>query len=152
MAQIKRMECQLEIKSSADKFFDAYKTKAQLMPKMANQVVRDVKLVEGNGWDSEGSVRQWYFVAGGKLETCKEMMEKVNDKDRTLVYKLVEGEIMKAFKSWNSILNVMPMGEGSLVKWTMEFEKQNDDVPDPVKYGEFLTTWAKNVDTYLLNV
>ncbi|MFQ6648578.1 hypothetical protein Gotur_020960, partial [Gossypium turneri] len=41
MAQIKRMECQLEIKSSADKFFDAYKTKAQLMPKMANQVVRD---------------------------------------------------------------------------------------------------------------
>ncbi|MBA0572501.1 hypothetical protein Golob_002838 [Gossypium lobatum] len=131
MAQIKRMECQLEIKSSADKFFDAYKTKAQLMPKMANQVVRDVKLVEGNGWDSEGSV---------------------NDKDRTLVYKLVEGEIMKAFKSWNSILNVMPMGEGSLVKWTMEFEKQNDDVPDPVKYGEFLTTWAKNVDTYLLNV
>ncbi|XP_012460638.1 kirola [Gossypium raimondii] len=152
MAQIKRMECQLEIKSSADKFFDAYKTKAQLMPKMANQVVRDVKLVEGSGWDSEGSVRQWYFVAAGKLETCKEMMEKVNDKDRTIVYKLVEGEIMKAFKSWNSILNVMPMGEGSLVKWTMEFEKQNDDVPDPVKYGEFLTTWAKNVDTYLLNV
>ncbi|TYJ40417.1 hypothetical protein E1A91_A04G140000v1 [Gossypium mustelinum] len=141
MAQIKRMECQLEIKSSADKFFDAYKTKAQLMPKMANQVVRDVKLVEGSGWDSES-----------KLETCKEMMEKVDDKDRTVVYKLVEGEIMKAFKSWNSILNVMPMGEGSLVKWTMEFEKQNDDVPDPVKYGEFLTTWAKNVDTYLLNV
>ncbi|KAK5837035.1 MLP-like protein 165 [Gossypium arboreum] len=125
MDQIKRMECQVEIKSSADKFFEAYQTKAQLMPKMANQVVRDEKLVEGSDWDSEGSVRQWFFVAGG--------------------------EIMKAFKSWKSIFNVMLTGEGSLVKWTTEFEKQNDDVPDPVRYGEFLTTWTKNVDTYLLN-
>ncbi|PPR98917.1 hypothetical protein GOBAR_AA21760 [Gossypium barbadense] len=130
MDQIKRMECQVEIKSSADKFFEAYQTKAQLMPKMANQVVRDEKLVEGSDWDSEGSV---------------------DDKDWTILYKLVEGEIMKAFKSWKSIFNVMLTGEGSLVKWTTEFEKQNDDVPDPVRYGEFLTTWTKNVDTYLLN-
>ncbi|MBA0572502.1 hypothetical protein Golob_002839 [Gossypium lobatum] len=67
MDQIKRMECQVKIKSSADKFFEAYQTKAQLMPKLANQVDRDVKLVEGSGWDSEGSVRQRFFVAGGKL-------------------------------------------------------------------------------------
>ncbi|KAH1040225.1 hypothetical protein J1N35_041968 [Gossypium stocksii] len=87
-----------------------------------------------------------------KLETCKEIREKVDDKDSTIIYKLVDGEIMKAFKSWKSILNVTPIGEGSLVKWTMEFGKQNDDVPDPVKYGEFLTTRSKNVDTYLLNV
>ncbi|MBA0872107.1 hypothetical protein Goshw_006971, partial [Gossypium schwendimanii] len=32
-------------------------------------------------------------------------------------------------------MSLILMGEGSLVKWTMEFEKQNDDVPDPVKYG-----------------
>ncbi|KAH1040226.1 hypothetical protein J1N35_041969 [Gossypium stocksii] len=102
---------------------------------MANQVVRDVKLVEGSGWGYEGSVRQWFFVARG-----------------TIAHKLVEGEIIKTFKSWKSIFNVMPTGEGSLVKWTTEFEKQNDDVPDPVRYGEFLTTWTKNVHTYLLNI
>ncbi|MBA0750954.1 hypothetical protein Gogos_002328, partial [Gossypium gossypioides] len=64
MDQIKRMECQVEIKSSADKFFDAYKTKAQLMPKMADQVVRNVKLLEGGDWNCEGSVRQWYMIIG----------------------------------------------------------------------------------------
>ncbi|KAL1176198.1 hypothetical protein V6Z11_A04G142700 [Gossypium hirsutum] len=79
------------------------------------------------------------------------LLPEVDDKDWTILYKLVEGEIMKAFKSWKSIFNVMLTGEGSLVKWTTEFEKQNDDVPDPVRYGEFLTTWTKNVDTYLLN-
>ncbi|MBA0782017.1 hypothetical protein Gotri_002889 [Gossypium trilobum] len=123
------------------------------MPKMANQVVRDVKLVEGSGWDSEGSVRQRFLLPEVSLSTqLRKTMEKLDDKDSTILNKLVEGEIMKAFKSWKSIFNVMPMGEGSLVKWTTEFEKQNDDVPDPVRYGEFLTTWAKNVDIYLLNV
>ncbi|MBA0782018.1 hypothetical protein Gotri_002889 [Gossypium trilobum] len=67
MDQIKRMECQVQIKSSADKFFDAYKTKAHLMLKMADQAVRDVKLLNGSDWNSEGSVRQWYMIAGGKL-------------------------------------------------------------------------------------
>ncbi|KAK8529234.1 hypothetical protein V6N13_102173 [Hibiscus sabdariffa] len=151
MAQLKRMECQFEIKSSADKFFDVYKNKAYLMPKLSSQVVTDIKLLQGD-WNSEGSLRLWHIVVdGGKIESVKEMFEKVDDTNRTIVYKLVGGEIMDAYKTWRSILNVMPMGEGSLVKWTMEFEKQNENIPDPVKYGEFLTVWSKNVDAYLLN-
>ncbi|KAE8667725.1 hypothetical protein F3Y22_tig00112383pilonHSYRG00494 [Hibiscus syriacus] len=114
---IERMECQFEIKSSAEKFFDVYKNKPYLMAKLSNQTVNDVKLLQGN-WNSQGSFRLWHIA--------------VADND--------------AYKSWKSILNVMPMGEGSLVKWTMEFEKQNENIPDPVKYGEFLTAWAKLLD------
>ncbi|KAL4361740.1 hypothetical protein GQ457_04G009220 [Hibiscus cannabinus] len=151
MAQLKRMECQFEIKSSADKFFDVYKNKGYLMPKLSNQVVTDIKLLQGD-WNSEGSCRLWHIVVdGGKIESAKEVFEKVDDTNRTIVYKLVGGEIMDAYKTLRSTLNVMPMGEGSLVKWTMDFEKQNESIPDPVKYAEFLTVWSKNVDAYLLN-
>ncbi|GMI75180.1 MLP-like protein 423 [Hibiscus trionum] len=151
MAQLKRIECQIEIKSSADKFFDVFKNKLYLMPKLPNQAVTDIKLLQGN-WNSEGSFRLWHFVIdGGKTESVKEMLEKVDDTNRTLFYKLVGGEIMDAYKTCKSTLNVMPMGEGSLVKWTMEFEKQNENIPDPVKYADFLTALSKNVDAYLLN-
>ncbi|KAK5837033.1 hypothetical protein PVK06_012843 [Gossypium arboreum] len=71
MDQISRIECQVQTKSSADKFFDAYKTKAQLMPKMVDQVVRDVKLLKGSDWNFEGSVRQWYMISRSKSETAK---------------------------------------------------------------------------------
>ncbi|KAE8730092.1 MLP-like protein 34 isoform 2 [Hibiscus syriacus] len=150
MAQLQRMECQFEIKSSADKFFDVYKNKPYLMPKLSNQKVTDIKLLQGD-WNSEGSFRLWHIDVAGKTEPVKEMIEKMDDTNRTIVYKLVGGEIMNAYKTWKTILNVTSMGEGSLVKWTMEFEKQNENIPDPVKYGEFLTAWAKNVDAYLLN-
>ncbi|XP_039040578.1 MLP-like protein 28 [Hibiscus syriacus] len=98
MGELQRMECQFEIKSSAEKFFDVYKNKPYLMAKLSNQTVNDVKLLQGN-WNSQGSFRLWHIAVAG-----------------------------------------------SLVKWTMEFEKQNENIPDPVKYGEFLTAWAKLLD------
>ncbi|GMI75184.1 MLP-like protein 31 [Hibiscus trionum] len=171
MAQIRRMDCQIEVKSSADKFFDAFKTKAHLMPKMSSQLVSDIKLLEGD-WTSVGSVRLWYYSANNKVllaiwgwcessvncferfytfETAKELRESVDEENRTIVYKLLEGEIGNSYKNWRSILSVTPMGEGSLVKWTFEYEKLNDDVPEPVKYCDFHTTWSKDVDAYLLN-
>ena len=65
MAQTRKMDCQVEIKSQADKFYDAFRTKLQLMPKISNQIIKDVKLVQGD-WESLGAVRLWSFVAGGK--------------------------------------------------------------------------------------
>ncbi|KAE8730093.1 hypothetical protein F3Y22_tig00003041pilonHSYRG00817 [Hibiscus syriacus] len=85
------------MKSSADKFFDVYKNKAYLIPKMSNQTVTDVKLLQGD-WNSEGSFRLWHIAVAGKIEPVKEMMEKVDDTNRTIVYKLVEGDIMNAYK------------------------------------------------------
>lgn len=64
MAQIRRMDCKVEVKSSADKFFDAFNTKAHLMPKMSTRLISDVKLLQGD-WCSLGSVRMWYYVSQG---------------------------------------------------------------------------------------
>ncbi|KAK8529238.1 hypothetical protein V6N13_102174 [Hibiscus sabdariffa] len=64
MAQLRRTESQFEIKSSADKFFDVYKNKPYLMPKLSNQVVTDIKLLQGD-WNAEGSFRLWHIVVDG---------------------------------------------------------------------------------------
>ncbi|XP_022775863.1 MLP-like protein 28 [Durio zibethinus] len=150
MAQIRKMDFQVEIKSSADKFYDVFRNKVQLMPKMSNHVITDVKLLQGD-WDCQGAVRLWSYVVEGKPETAKEILETVDDKNMTLVFKAVEGEIMNSYKSWKTILNVTPMCERGLVKWTLEFEQQNEDIPDPVKYAVFLTIWTKNIDAFLCN-
>ncbi|XVE85426.1 hypothetical protein DITRI_Ditri17bG0090200 [Diplodiscus trichospermus] len=99
----------------------------------------EVKFTHGD-WDSLGAARLWTYKAGGNTEIVKETLEHVDDEDRTVVFRLLEGEITNSYKSWSSILNVTPMGEGSLAKWTVEYEKQNENIPDPLKYGDFLTT------------
>ncbi|KAA3483054.1 MLP-like protein 31 [Gossypium australe] len=150
MAQIRRMDCKVEVKSSADRFFDAFNTKAHLMPKMSTRLISDVKLLQGD-WNSLGSVRMWYYASQGKSAACKEVRENVDEKNRTIVYSLLEGEISNYYKTWKSTLNVTPNGEGSLAKWTIEYEKQNDHVPEPLNYCDFYAIWSEDVDAYLLN-
>ncbi|XVF43607.1 hypothetical protein PTKIN_Ptkin02bG0053300 [Pterospermum kingtungense] len=150
MAQRRKMDCQVEIKSPADKFYDAFKSKTQQIPKMSNEVVTGVKLVQGD-WESVGSVKQWSFVAGGKSMTAKVIVENRDDKNKTIVIRVVEGDMMDSYKSWKATLNVTPKGEGSLVKWTMEYEKLNESIPDPVIYADFYINCTKNLDAYLLS-
>ncbi|XVF43611.1 hypothetical protein PTKIN_Ptkin02bG0053900 [Pterospermum kingtungense] len=150
MAQIRKMDVRVEIKCQADKFYHGFKTNLQQMPKICSQVFKDVKLVQGD-WNSVGSVREWSFLADGKSDFFKDTLE-VDDKNKTLVFKALEGtKLLNSYKSWNSILNVTPKGEGSLVTWTMEYEKQYDSVPEPLFYIDFFNTWTKTVDAYLLN-
>ncbi|KAK8508323.1 hypothetical protein V6N13_055771 [Hibiscus sabdariffa] len=119
MAQVRRIDCRIEAKSSADKFFDVYTTKPYLLPKMSDQLITDIKLLQGD-WDSVGSVRQWYYALEGQSLTVKEMIEKIDDTNRTIVYKALEGDFLKIFKSLNYILNVTQMGDGCLVKCTFK--------------------------------
>ncbi|GMI87640.1 MLP-like protein 31 [Hibiscus trionum] len=151
MAQIRKMERQVVIESPADKFYDAFRTKARWIPKMSNGIMTDGKLVQGD-WNTVGAIRLWSYVSQGKTEMVKELYESVDDKNKKMVFKMVEGQVLSYYKSWRTVFNIMPFGQGSLVKWSMEFEKQNDDIPDPVEYADFLVTLAKNIDAYLLNV
>ncbi|XP_021293108.1 MLP-like protein 28 [Herrania umbratica] len=150
MAQIAKMEVQTEIKSSADKFYDIFRSKMHLMPKICPQNFKDGKLVEGD-WNSVGSVRLWFYVAAGNTETLKETTEAINDKSKTITFNILEGDLMKYYKSFKPILNVIALAQGSLVKWTLEYEKQNEGIPDPIRYEDFLRSWSKNVDGYLRN-
>ncbi|XWS69347.1 hypothetical protein CRYUN_Cryun04dG0171500 [Craigia yunnanensis] len=150
MAQIAKMEVQTEIKSSADKFYDVFRNKLHLMLKISPQQFKDGKVVEGD-WKSVGSVREWTYAAAGSIETRKEAIEAVDDKSKTIIYSMLDGDMMKCYKTFKPILNVTASGQGSLVKWTVVYEKQNDNIPAPIKYKDFLVSWNKNVDAYLLN-
>nr|KJB15293.1 hypothetical protein B456_002G178000 [Gossypium raimondii] len=151
MAQIRKMDCQVVIKSSADEFYNAFRSKPQFLPKMSNGLIKDVKLLQGD-WNSVGAVRLWSYASEGKPQMVKEIFEKVNEKSKTMVYKLVEGDLLNSYNSWRNIITITPVGERSMVKWTMEFEKQNEDIPDPVGYADSLIALTKNIDAYLLNV
>ncbi|XVF43613.1 hypothetical protein PTKIN_Ptkin02bG0054100 [Pterospermum kingtungense] len=167
MAQIRKMDCQVEIKSQADKFYDVFKTKIQQMPKICTQLIKDVKLVQGD-WDSNGAVIEWFYVANeisksklkikisstndlsGKSEKFLEETLDADVKNKTIAFRGLEGEIMKNCKSWKTTLKVTPKGMGSLVKWTAEYENKTS-VPDPVIYLDFYTIWTNIVDAYILN-
>lgn len=81
------------------------------------------------------------------------MVEAIDEKNKSLTYKVLDGEVKKEYKSFKFTVQVIGKsgGEGSIVKSTIECEKLNKGVPDPNKYAEFTKILLKNLDTYLIN-
>ncbi|OMO99696.1 hypothetical protein COLO4_13137 [Corchorus olitorius] len=149
MAQIHKMNFQIEIKSSADKYYNFYKSNVHLLPKISPREIKGVKLVEGD-WDSVGSVKVWTHTLSGAPETLKETTETIDDESKTITSKFLDGEILKYYTTFKPTMTALPSGKGCLAKWTVEFEKQNESIPDPIKYKDFVVSFSKNVDAYLL--
>ncbi|XVF85372.1 hypothetical protein PTKIN_Ptkin17bG0112300 [Pterospermum kingtungense] len=148
MAQIAKMEVQTQIKSSADKAYDIFKRKMYLMPEICPEVVKDVKIGKGD-WETVGSVRLWKYVTGNP-EYVSETVEAIDDRNKSITFNALDGDVSKCYKTFKCTLNITPNGQGSLVKWTLVYEKLNQNVPDPDKYMELATCFSKSVEAYLL--
>ncbi|KAL0296965.1 UNVERIFIED_CONTAM: hypothetical protein Sradi_6748600 [Sesamum radiatum] len=70
----------------------------------------------------------------------KQRIELVDEANKTLIYNVIGGNIMKYYKSYKSITSVSDKqgdsdgdGDGALVKCRVEFEKAavEQQVPDP---------------------
>lgn len=93
----------------------------------------------------------FFFHTGFPLVTfSKEKIESIDEANKTLVYSVIDGETLKYYKSFKGTLIVIPKGNGSLVKWCCEFERANDEIPEPQIIKEFAVKNFKNLDAYLI--
>ncbi|KAJ9153086.1 hypothetical protein P3X46_026570 [Hevea brasiliensis] len=147
MAQIEKLGVQTQIKSSGDKFYENLRSKAYLIPKICPEIVKDIQVLQGD-WETMGSVRLWTYVAGN-CEKLKETVEAVDDKTRSITFKMLEGEIVNYYKTYKPTLQVTTMGQVTLAKWTVEYEKNDEHIPPPHRYLELLHNLNKAIDAYL---
>ncbi|XP_050372024.1 MLP-like protein 28 [Argentina anserina] len=150
MAQIAKMQVEAEIKASAEKFYEVFRSKGYLLPKICPEMISDLRVIEGD-WGTVGSVKQWTYVAAGNSEIAKETVEAMDVKTKSLTFKTVDGSMLKVYKNIKTTVQVTAKGGGcSSVKWSIEYEKLNEDSPPPNKYLDFVVILTKKVDAYLL--
>ncbi|KAL5553448.1 hypothetical protein UlMin_040849 [Ulmus minor] len=150
MAQIEKLEVQAEIKSSADKFYQILRSKGHLLPTICPNLVKDVKLIKGD-WETLGSVRQWTYVTGNS-ENSKEEVEAIDEENKSITFAAVDGDITQYYKNVKATLQVTEKAQGgSSVKWTLEYEKKNENFPAPNQYLDFVSIVTKQIDAYLTN-
>ncbi|KAA8532561.1 hypothetical protein F0562_032623 [Nyssa sinensis] len=140
---------QTEIKSSADKFFEVFSSKVYLIPQICPDRVKSIQLLEGD-WNSFGSVKLWTYVAVRDSESAKEKLEAIDEQNKSITFNVLQGELMMNYKIFKFSFQVSGNGDGSLVNWALEYEKQNEGVPDPDKYQEIVVHVTKQIDAYLL--
>ncbi|KAF9592026.1 hypothetical protein IFM89_011609 [Coptis chinensis] len=151
MAQIQKLDVQTAIQSSADKFYGKFKNNMTELSKVYPEIYKNIVVLEGDG-KSVGSVILWKYVCGSNSNSVtKEKIVAVDDKNRSITFEVMEGDpMLNSFKSFALRIHVTGNGERSFVKWSLEFEKANEDVPHPNMYLDLLAKVTKKLDAYLL--
>ncbi|KAI3915016.1 hypothetical protein MKW98_020563 [Papaver atlanticum] len=152
MAQIHKLGFETEIKCSADKYFGLFSYNITQLSKLFPNIYKSIEVIRGDG-TSVGSTRLWKFFKEGKEMAVKNRVTAFDKEKRSITVEVFEGEIMNYYKTSSAKLDVVPKqyaaGNGSLVKWSLEFEKVNDDIPNPTAYLDALRVTTKEVSSWV---
>lgn len=91
-------------------------------------------------------------IVDGKAMTVKEKVEEVDDVNKSITFNVMEGDVTKEFKSFKATAQATAKadGNGSTVKWTLDYEKLNEAVADPKSYIDAAAKITKDVDSHLI--
>ena len=78
-------------------------------------------------------------------------MESKDEENRSITFKVLDGELLNDYKSYKFTTQAIPKGEGCLVKWIAEYEKASEDGSDPRGYLELAVNITKDIESHLLN-
>jgi len=140
---------ELGIKTPADKFYKLFASELHEVQNVCERV-HHTKLHEGEDWHHTDSVKHWTYVIDGEVHTCNESIEEVDDQNKKITYKLFGGDI-ENYKVFKLILEVLNKADGSsAVRWTIDYEKNNEDVDTPNGWMDYLSKSTRDIDGHLV--
>ncbi|RZC61295.1 hypothetical protein C5167_023053 [Papaver somniferum] len=152
MAQLHKLGFETEIKCSADKFFGMFSHNITQLPKCVPNIYKSVEVIQGDE-TSIGSIKLWKYDVEGREMIVKEKVTAFDKEKRSITHEMVEGELANYYKAIAVKLDVVPKqgaaGTASLVTWSLEFEKVNEDIPNPTAYIDALKLTTMEVSSQL---
>lgn len=88
-------------------------------------------------------LRQYLTFVIGRTEgnvglIAKETVEAIDQEKRSVTFNDFGGDLMKLYKVFKMIVQVIEDGKANYVKWIMEYEKVNENVPSPIQICSWL--------------
>ncbi|KAJ8770245.1 hypothetical protein K2173_012653 [Erythroxylum novogranatense] len=145
MALSGKLEAVIELKSPVDKIYNVFKCQSHHIPNHTPKNIQGFQIHEGD-FETSGSVRIWNYTVEGKPGVFKERIE-LDDENKTVTFHGLEGDVMQIYKIYKPVWTFKPNGEGTtLAVCAIEYEKQNESVPAPNIYLDFIVSLTKDID------
>ena len=77
------------------------------------------------------------------------MIEAVDEENNLISFKVIDGDLLKDYKTFNYTIQAVPKGKGSVIHWTMEYEKLHEKVADSHSMLQFCLAISKDIDVHL---
>ncbi|XP_010477599.1 PREDICTED: MLP-like protein 31 [Camelina sativa] len=146
------LEVDVEIKASAKKYHQLLAGKPHDLAKSSPENIQGCTLREGE-FGKVGSVIFWNYVIDGQPKVAKERLEAVDQEKNLLVFRVIDGDMMKEFKSFLITLQATPKlrGSGSVVTCHFKYERNDEKVAHPEKLLALIAKASKDMDKLLLS-
>ncbi|KAL1192348.1 MLP-like protein 31 [Cardamine amara subsp. amara] len=146
------LEVDVEIKASAKKFHQLLTERPQDIAKASPDNIQGCGLREGE-FGKVGSVILWNYAIDGQPKVAKERIEAVDLEKNLFAVRVIEGDIMKEFKSFFVTIQTTQKqrGPGSVVKYHFKYERTNEKVDHPEKLLAVFVKMSKDMDEMLLS-
>ncbi|XP_026431921.1 major latex protein 146-like [Papaver somniferum] len=101
-----------------------------------------------------GNVIPEIWVTKWTSVTLTEKTEAVDDESMTISFKMTDGDLLRVYTKFEYNVSVTPLvtpggdKQSCLVKWCLEYEKENEDGPDPTEYVELASCITKAVASH----
>ncbi|KAI7981929.1 hypothetical protein LOK49_Contig6G00008 [Camellia lanceoleosa] len=123
MGLIGKLVRQVEIKSDGDVFHELFRDKPHHISTMSPD---------------------------GKKKVTKEVIEAIDEENKSVTFKVIEGDLTELYRTFKFTVHVDTKGENNLVTWTFEYEKKSEDVEDPNTLMDFTINVTKDIETHHL--
>ncbi|XP_027908837.1 MLP-like protein 43 [Vigna unguiculata] len=145
-----KITTEIGVHATAAKWFNLFAKQLHHVQNLAERV-HGTKLHRGQDWHHPESIKQWTYVIDGKVTTCQESIESIDEANKTITYKLFNGDIDQQFKVFKFIFQAIDKNSGgAIIKWTIEYERVSEDVDPPYGYVEYLHKSTRDIDAHLL--
>ncbi|XP_052520222.1 uncharacterized protein LOC128071376 [Budorcas taxicolor] len=143
---LSKMIKQIEIKSDGDVFHELIRHKPHNISSISPDKIQGCDLHEGE-WGTVGFVIVWKYT-----HECvaKDIIEAIDEEKKSVTLNVIEGDLKELYKTFLSTVHVDKHGVNNLVTWTFEYEKLNEDVPDPDTLMDFSVNLTKDIETHHL--
>ncbi|CAA7022438.1 unnamed protein product [Microthlaspi erraticum] len=144
------LEATVELKSSAESFFDMLVGRPHHVTNATPSLIHGAELHEGE-LGQVGSVVGWKYFHDGEVKALKQATESMDPETNRVTYNVLEGDLLKEYKSFKIIFQVTPKeGEtGSVAYWKFEYELINEEVGHPETLLQFKVDMSKEIDEHL---
>ncbi|KAL2545886.1 MLP-like protein [Forsythia ovata] len=144
-----KLTAQIEMKAGGDVFHELLSETPHQIPNMSPTTIQGCNLHQGE-WGTAGSVYFWKYTHDGKQRVSKDVVEAIDKEKRSLTFNEIGGDLMELHKVFKISFHVETNGDIDLVSWTIEYEKLNDEVDEPLTFLGFLIKLSKDIESHHL--
>ncbi|GKA87983.1 kirola-like protein [Tanacetum coccineum] len=138
---------QIKIKSEGDVFHELWKANPHKVTEASPTCIQNCQVHEGE-LGTVGSILFWNYIHDDKERVAKTLIHDIDEEKKSVSFKILEGDLLELYKTFEIKVHVDTNGSDNLVTWTVEYEKLSPNVPDPDTLMDFYTKLTKDIETH----